>query len=92
MELDTDKIDEAVLALLALGRHDGYRTWKSFDWDSMGRLHEKGYITDPVDNAKSVQVRAKGRRYPKWSPAPNLLVFGDDRPSIWRPMTRLRYR
>src|ERR1700688_2339255 len=25
MELDTDKIDQAALALLALGRHEGYR-------------------------------------------------------------------
>ena len=60
MELDTDKIDQAVLALLALGRHDGYRTWKSFDWDSMGRLHEKGYITDPVGKAKSVLFTEDG--------------------------------
>lgn len=62
MELDTDKIDQAVLALLALGRHDGYRTWKSFDWDSMGRLHEKGYITDPVGKAKSVLFTEGGAR------------------------------
>lgn len=27
MELDTDKIDQAALALLALGRHEGYRVW-----------------------------------------------------------------
>jgi hypothetical protein len=32
MELDNDRIDEAVLALLFLGRHEGARTWKSFDW------------------------------------------------------------
>jgi hypothetical protein len=38
MELDIDKIDEAVLALLALGQHDGFRAWKSFDWESMARL------------------------------------------------------
>jgi hypothetical protein len=29
MELDTDKIDQAALALLALGRHEGYRAWKA---------------------------------------------------------------
>jgi hypothetical protein len=62
MELDTDKIDQAVLALLALGRHDGYRAWKSFDWESMGRLHEKGYITDPVGRAKSVLFTEDGAR------------------------------
>src|SRR5438876_12302768 len=46
MELDTDKIDEAVLALLYLGLHEGARTWKGFDWEAMNRLHEQGYITD----------------------------------------------
>jgi len=44
MELDTDKIDQAALALLALGRHEGNRAWKAFDWEVMGRLHAKGYI------------------------------------------------
>jgi hypothetical protein len=60
MELDTDKIDQAVLALLALGRHDGYRTWKAFDWEVMSRLHEKGYITDPKGKAKSVLLTEDG--------------------------------
>ncbi|HEY6456292.1 MAG TPA: DUF6429 family protein [Steroidobacteraceae bacterium] len=62
MELDVDKIDRAVLALLALGRHEGYRAWKSFDWESMGRLHEKGYITDPVGKSKSVIFTEDGAR------------------------------
>jgi len=30
------------------------RAWKGFDWDAMERLHHKGYITDPVDKARSV--------------------------------------
>jgi hypothetical protein len=62
MELDTDKIDQAVLALLALGQHEGYRAWKSFDWESMGRLYAKGYITDPASKAKSVLFTAEGAR------------------------------
>jgi hypothetical protein len=48
MDIDTEKIDEAILALLSLGRHEGSRVWKAFDWDAMARLHAKGYITDPV--------------------------------------------
>ena len=43
MEFDTEKIDEAVLALLYLTLHDD-RVWKSFDWNAMSRLHEKGFI------------------------------------------------
>jgi hypothetical protein len=62
MELDTDKIDQAILALLALGTHEGNRAWKAFDWESMGRLHAKGYITDPVSKAKSVLFTEDGAR------------------------------
>ncbi|WP_445009346.1 DUF6429 family protein, partial [Skermanella aerolata] len=35
MDIDTDRIDDAVLALLWLGLHDSARAWKSFDWDAM---------------------------------------------------------
>lgn len=48
MDIDKEKIDEAVLALLYLTLHDGGRAWKSFDWDTMNRLHEKGLIANPV--------------------------------------------
>ncbi|HEX7499016.1 MAG TPA: DUF6429 family protein [Polyangia bacterium] len=60
MKLDIDRIDEAVLALLSLGRHDGARVWKTFDWDVMERLHSKGYISDPVGKAKSVALTEHG--------------------------------
>lgn len=60
MELDTDKIDEAVLALLYLGLHDGARVWKGFDWKAMDRLHEKGFISDPHGRAKSVVFTTEG--------------------------------
>jgi len=60
MALDTDRIDEAVLALLYLGLHDQYRAWKGFDWDAMNRLHEKGMIANPVNKAKSVVFTTDG--------------------------------
>ena len=60
MEIDTERIDEAVLALLYLGLHDGQRVWKSFDWDAMDRLHAKGLISDPVGRAKSVVLTDEG--------------------------------
>jgi Mn-dependent DtxR family transcriptional regulator len=34
--------------------------WKSFDWEAMNRLHQKGYISDPVGKAKSVVLTEKG--------------------------------
>jgi hypothetical protein len=62
MKIDTDRIDDTVLALLLLGLHDGFRVWKGFDWDAMSRLHEKGYISDPVGKAKSVVLTEEGQR------------------------------
>lgn len=62
MEIDEEKIDEATLALLYLTLHDGDRAWKSFDWDAMNRLHEKGFIGNPVGKAKSVLLTENGLR------------------------------
>lgn len=62
LELDTEKVDQAILALLYLGLHDRSRAWKGFDWEAMGRLHEKGYISDPVGTAKSVVFTEEGLR------------------------------
>ena len=62
MEIDNDKVDDAVLALLQLTLHDGNRAWKGHDWDVMDRLHEKGLIHDPVGKAKSVALTAEGMR------------------------------
>jgi hypothetical protein len=60
MALDTDKIDDAVLALFQLTLHDGNRAWKGFDWDVLGRLHERGLIYDPVGKVKSVALTDEG--------------------------------
>jgi len=62
VNVDTEKLDQAALALLYLGLHDGSRAWKGFDWDVMKRLHEKGYITDPIGKAKSVSFTEEGLR------------------------------
>lgn len=57
---DRDRVDDAVLALLLLGLHDTDRVWKSFDWDVLNRLHEKGYISNPHGKAKSVALTYEG--------------------------------
>ena len=62
MKLANDRIDEAVLALLYLGLHDRNRVWKSFDWDALARLYEKGYISNPIGRAKSVTFTEEGLR------------------------------
>jgi Domain of unknown function (DUF6429) len=60
MNLDNEKIDQAVLALLYLGLHDEVRAWKGFDWEAMNRLHEKGWISNPRGKAKSVVFTEEG--------------------------------
>ena len=62
MQLDTDRIDDAALALLSLTLHDGCRAWKGFDWTALDRLHQKGLISDPVSKAKSVVFTEEGLR------------------------------
>jgi hypothetical protein len=60
MKLDTNKIDDAVLALLYLGLHDEARAWKGFDWNAMNRLYEAGFITNPRGKTKSVVFTEEG--------------------------------
>ena len=59
-DIDTDKIDRAVLALLYLTLHEGSRAWKGHDWDALDRLYEKGFISNPASKAKSVVFTAQG--------------------------------
>jgi hypothetical protein len=35
---------------------------EGFDWQTLGRLHEKSYISDPVGKAKSVLLTEEGLR------------------------------
>lgn len=61
--LRTEEVDEAVLALLHLNAfedHGQVRSWKTFDWDAMDRLHERGLIGDPKSKAESVPLTADG--------------------------------
>ena len=60
MTLDTDKIDDAALAILSLTLHDGDRVWKGIDWDITDRLHDKGLIEDPRRKAKSLTLTPEG--------------------------------
>ena len=64
MDYDADKTDNAVLALLVLTVYQedesGARAWKGHDWETLNRLHEKGFIGDPVSKAKSVVVTPEG--------------------------------
>ena len=63
MDYNKDKVDEYTLALLYLvawGDKHGMRTWKGFDWETMDRLCDKGYISDPKSKARSVVMTNEG--------------------------------
>ncbi|MER8548173.1 DUF6429 family protein [Mesorhizobium sp. M1169] len=62
MEIDTDKIDDAVMGLLWLTLHEERRAWKRLDWNALDRLHEKGLIANPANKAKSVFLTDEGLR------------------------------
>lgn len=62
MNINTEAIDEVVLALLYLTLHDHYRAWKGFDWEALNRLHARGFIGDPVNKTKSVIFSEEGLR------------------------------
>lgn len=59
-DIDTDRIDEAVLALLWLNLSGTGTAWKGLDWSAMSRLHERGLISDPIRKAKSVYLTDEG--------------------------------
>jgi len=60
VEVDSERIDDAVLALLFLTLGSDGRAWKGFDWEAMDRLHAKGFIADLRNKAKSVVLTPEG--------------------------------
>ena len=65
MEIDLDKIDDAVLALLHLTsftEHGVTRAWKGHDWNALNRLHEKGFISEPRSKVKSILFSDEGAK------------------------------
>ena len=60
MKYDDQLIEEAVLALLATFSSDSGNTWKGFDFEIMNRLHEQGFISDPVNRNKSIWLTDEG--------------------------------
>lgn len=65
MNIDEEKVDKAILALLQLTLHDEYRAWKGLDFEVMNRLHEKGFIHDPVNKYKSIALTKEGLKKSK---------------------------
>lgn len=60
MAFNQERAGDLVLALMQLTLHEEYRSWKSYDWDVMNYLHERGFITDPRSKAKSVILTDEG--------------------------------
>jgi len=60
MKYDEKLMEEAVLALLATFSTDRGNTWKGYDFEIMNRLHEQGFIQNPVNKNKSVWLTEQG--------------------------------
>jgi hypothetical protein len=60
MEYDDKLIEEAMLALLVAFSFENGNAWKGFDFETMNRLHEYGFISDPVNKNKSIWLTAEG--------------------------------
>ena len=68
MHYDTNKIDDMVLALLHLTSYSErgiVRAWKTHNWDSLDRLHERGLISNPKTKANSVALSDEGAQRAK---------------------------
>ena len=64
MEIDPEKVDEAVVGLLYLASFEeagATRAWKGHAWDALNRLHDKGMILNPKSKAKSVVFTDEGK-------------------------------
>ena len=65
MDVDEDKVDDMVLALLYLTTFEDkprLRAWKGHNWSALDRLHRKDYISDPATKAKSVILTDAGAK------------------------------
>jgi len=60
MEYDEKLIEEAVLALLTTFSFDKGNSWKGYDFQIMNRLHEQGFIRNPVNKSKSIWLTPEG--------------------------------
>lgn len=60
MAYDQSRIDDAVLALLAAHLFNTNSSWKGYDFDVMSRLHDAGYLFNPVGKQKSVRLTEEG--------------------------------
>lgn len=64
--IDWEKVEKMTLALMYLTTfeegHGEVRSWKGHSWDALKRLHERGWIGNPVGKAKSVHLSEDGAR------------------------------
>ncbi len=70
IDIDTDRIDETVPALLYLTLHDGVRAWKRSDWEVMKRLNrnlpDPGWKMAPALEPVSAPLRPRTGRGAKY--------------------------
>jgi len=60
MDVDTDLVDRAVLALLYINYLESGACWKQVPWSATDRIYAQGLISDPVNKNKSVHFTDEG--------------------------------
>jgi hypothetical protein len=60
MAFNRERAGDLVLAMMQLTLHEERRAWKSYDWEVMNDLFDRGFITDPRSKAKSVVLTDEG--------------------------------
>ena len=66
--IDWNRVEEMTLTLMHLtsfDEHGALRSWKGHDWEVLNRLHERGWISNPVSKAKAVALTEEGARLSK---------------------------
>ena len=63
MDYNEDRVDEITMALLYLvmsGDEKGGQAWKTFEAQTLDRLHAKGWIGEPKRRSPYVRVTPEG--------------------------------
>ncbi len=63
--IDWDKVEEMTLALMCLTSSETngvVRSWKGHAWEVLNRLHQRGWISNPVSKAQSIVLSTEAAR------------------------------
>lgn len=63
-DVDTDRVDQTILALLWLNLKVTGAAWRGFDWEAMARRHGRGLISNRSERPTPLNCPQKDLRRP----------------------------